>query len=611
MASIGLRRLAIGRLARAREGRQFSDEALRDQWEQLGAAPHEWFPIARAIRRRVIYHSGPTNSGKTHSSLVAFRSAQSGVYSAPLRLLAMEVYEQANIDGTMCSLITGQEKKLVPGARHTACTVEMLDLQRRVEVGVIDEIQMIGDESRGWAWTRALLGLPASELHVAGDGSAVDLVRRLCEHTGEAFEVREYSRLSPPLEVDQCGILDSTHRSYTSIKPGDCVVAFSRNEIFAIKSMIERDTRHKAAVIYGNLPPETRRQQAKLFNDPSSPYDVLVASDAVGMGLNLNIGRIVFSAMEKRHGGTDLTPISPSMTKQIAGRAGRLHSEFEIGRVATAERKDVDALRDGLRAPLHSLRRAGVYPEFEHFEVFASKPWNEGCTFVELLQRFSLEAEVAGKTTGSYFLCRQESTMAIARLLDRVDGLSIKDMYSFCMAPASSNDLRIQAAMWQFASRYRRGEAVEMQIDAGTVPPRTHAEMRDFEAAHAVVTLWMWLSNRFGNEAYFPNPEGAAETAATICRLLSQGLERMSKSPTSPDNKESDADGGRDPAADVTAGDGSATDGANVGAKVARWRAKQTKQTKQRARTAKQLFHPYRNEFFALLKEKQAKGGGE
>ena len=185
MTSTGLRRLALGRLARAWKRRNFSDDALRDRWEQLGAAPHEWFPIARAIRRRVIYHSGPTNSGKTHSSLVAFRSAPSGVYSAPLRLLAMEVYEQANIDGTLCSLITGQEKKLVPGARHTACTVEMLDLQRRVDVGVIDEIQMIGDESRGWAWTRALLGLPASELHVAGDGSAVDLVRRLCEHTGE------------------------------------------------------------------------------------------------------------------------------------------------------------------------------------------------------------------------------------------------------------------------------------------------------------------------------------------------------------------------------------------------------------------------------------------
>lgn len=197
--------------------------------------------------------------------------------------------------------------------------------------------------------------------------------------------------------------------------------------------------------------------------------------------------------------------------------------------------------------------------------------------------------------------------MAIARLLDRVDGLSIKDMYSFCMAPASSNDLRIQAAMWQFAGRYGRGEAVEMQIDPGNVPPRTHAEMRDFEAAHAVVTLWMWLSNRFGNEAYFPNAEGAAETAASICRLLSQGLERMSNSPSAPKHSSRSSAGAHNPATEATeamAENDSATHGANVAAREAGGRAK------PRARTAKQLFHPYRNEFFALLKEKQTKGDG-
>jgi len=165
----------------------------------------------------------------------------------------------------------------------------MLDLQKRVDVGVIDEIQMMGDDARGWAWTRAILGLPANELHIAGDGSAIDLVRRLCEGMGEEFELREYTRLSAPLEIERGGLLDpspapgnESTKSYGSVKPGDCVVAFSRSEIFAIKDMIERETRHKAAVIYGNLPPETRRQQAKLFNDPDSGYEVLVASDAVG-----------------------------------------------------------------------------------------------------------------------------------------------------------------------------------------------------------------------------------------------------------------------------------------------------------------------------------------
>ena len=574
-----------------------SHPVVFDRWNDLRAQPPDWFPIARAIKRKLIYHSGPTNSGKTHTSLVAFRNAQAAVYSAPLRLLAMEVYEQANADGTLCSLITGQEKKRVPGARHTACTVEMLDLQKRVDVGVIDEIQMLGDEARGWAWTRALLGLPANEIHVAGDGSAVDLVRRLCKRTGEEFELREYQRLSPPLEIEQEGLLDAG--SYASVKSGDCVVAFSRTGIFDIKRAIERQTSHKAAVIYGNLPPETRRQQAKLFNDPDSGFDVLVASDAVGMGLNLNIGRIVFSSMQKRTGGgAELTTISPSMTKQIAGRAGRLASEFDIGRVATVDRKDVGALRDRLKAPLPNLQRAGIFPEYEHFEAFVASSREQGAnegterrSFLELLTHFAQVAE-GSKTHQEedhhFFLCRQESTMAIARLLDRVEGLSIKDMYSFCMAPASSTDLRIQAAMLQFASRYARGEAVEMQIDPGTGIPRTPAEMRDLETAAAIVTLWQWLSNRFGDETYFPNPERAAETAATICRLLSEGLELMSNAKKETESPE-----------DATEGD-SVAERASGAAKGRRRGARGAK-----PKAAKQLFHPYRNEFFALLKEKQ------
>ena len=541
--------------------------------------------------------------------------------------------------------------------QHTACTVEMLDLQKRVDVGVIDEIQMMGDDARGWAWTRAILGLPANELHIAGDGSAIDLVRRLCEGMGEEFELREYTRLSAPLEIERGGLLDpspapgnESTKSYGSVKPGDCVVAFSRSEIFAIKDMIERETRHKAAVIYGNLPPETRRQQAKLFNDPDSGYEVLVASDAVGdidwlrlastdvgtnllahtprhslahslarslallpslpqvgMGLNLNIGRIVFSSMEKRAGGNELTTISPSMTKQIAGRAGRLASEFEIGRVATSFRKDRRALESGLNAPLPSLERAGMYPEQELFEAFVAEAEEEGAqpsSFVEQLRRFAAAAH--GTKHDNFFLCRQESTMAIAALLDRVDGLSIEDMYSFCMAPASSTDLRIQAALWQFASRLARGEAVEMQIDPGEVAPRTPSEMRDFEAAHAVVSLWIWLANRFGDETYFPDADKAAETAATICRLLSEGLEGMTGRASLRDS-EGDRRGDEGAKDAVIAETAETTERAPSSG----WRRGLRTRDKAPARpkTAKQLFHPYRNEFFALLKEKHAREG--
>ena len=148
------------------------------------------------------------------------------MYCGPLRLLAMEVAERLNADGVRCSMATGQEVVAVPGAQHTSCTVEMASLAAHVDVAVIDEIQMIGDEQRGFAWTRALLGLPANELHVCGDAGAVGLVRALAAECGDAFELCEYERMTP-LDVDAGGL----PRGYADVQPGDCVVAFSRADL--------------------------------------------------------------------------------------------------------------------------------------------------------------------------------------------------------------------------------------------------------------------------------------------------------------------------------------------------------------------------------------------
>lgn len=280
--------------------------------------PHQWFPVARSLRRRVVYHAGPTNSGKTYNALAAMRAARSGVYCGPLRLLAMEVYDTCNAGGTYCSLVTGQERRLVPGARHTACTVEMVAMGTRVDVAVIDEIQMMGDASRGWAWTRALMGVPANEVHLCGDGSALALVAGICGEMGEELEVRRYERFSA-LAVEGGGLAGG----YAAAAPGDCIVAFSRKDIYAIKQLVEQSTAHRACVVYGALPPETRRQQARLFNEEGNRYNVMVASDAVGMGLNLNIRRIVFNSLTKFEG---------------AGGAGRGGSRGPAGRPSGARR---------------------------------------------------------------------------------------------------------------------------------------------------------------------------------------------------------------------------------------------------------------------------------
>ena len=202
--------------------------------------PHAWFPAARArAPRRIIYHAGPTNSGKTYHALVALKAATSGLYAGPLRLLALEVYESLNLDGCPASLATGQERRDTPFARHVASTVEMAPLAP-VDVAVLDEIQMIGDPQRGHAWTRVLLGIPAAELHVCGDAAAVPAVAALAAACGDQLTVRTYARLSP-LEVAPA----SLHADYGRVEAGDCVVAFSRRDIYAIRRTIERKTAHR------------------------------------------------------------------------------------------------------------------------------------------------------------------------------------------------------------------------------------------------------------------------------------------------------------------------------------------------------------------------------
>lgn len=246
--------------------------------------PANWYPHARHKQRRIIFHAGPTNSGKTYHAMERFMHAKSGVYCGPLKLLATEVYHKCNAAGTQCDLVTGEERKFgredgEPSA-HVACTVEMTSIANTYEVAVIDEIQLLRDPGRGWAWTRAFLGLLADEVHVCGEAGAAGLLQRLCDTTGEVVEVRQYERLTA-LTVETSAL-----QTLDNVQPGDCVVCFSKNDIYAVSREIEARGK-EVAVIYGGLPPGTKLAQAAKFNDPANSCKVMVATDAIGMGLNL------------------------------------------------------------------------------------------------------------------------------------------------------------------------------------------------------------------------------------------------------------------------------------------------------------------------------------
>jgi ATP-dependent RNA helicase SUPV3L1/SUV3 len=135
------------------------------------------------------------NSGKTHSALQSFAAAESSVYLGPLRLLAHEVYERMNKNDVECNLLTGEDRKESSHVTKWACTIEMAPLNKKFDVAVIDEIQVIADRDRGSAWTNALLGLQASKIHICGEESAVDLVQDLCNMTGDKLTVQPFFKI--------------------------------------------------------------------------------------------------------------------------------------------------------------------------------------------------------------------------------------------------------------------------------------------------------------------------------------------------------------------------------------------------------------------------------
>lgn len=253
------------------------------------------FLPSRAIKRHFHLHIGPTNSGKTYNALKALSIATTGAYAGPLRLLAHEVWERMNLGsvggldgkGRECNLLTGEERRVVhPDAGLLSCTVEMLPLAglsgTGFDVVVIDEIQMLGDGQRGGAWTKAVLGVAAKEIHLCGDETTVDLLRGMIAFWGMT------SRYTST--IVSLPYLSPTNLSKTTTLRLKTVIAslhFQGRTSLKSRNRWRVKQEKKCAVVYGALPPETRAEQARDFNDEDGASKVLVASDAVGMGLNL------------------------------------------------------------------------------------------------------------------------------------------------------------------------------------------------------------------------------------------------------------------------------------------------------------------------------------
>ncbi|XP_076953392.1 DExH-box ATP-dependent RNA helicase DExH18, mitochondrial-like [Bidens hawaiensis] len=477
-------------------------------------------PFARAIKRKIICHCGPTNSGKTYNALQQFMEAKKGIYCSPLRLLAMEVFDKVNSLGVYCSLLTGQEKKYVPFGNHTACTVEMFSTKELYEVAVIDEIQMMPDVYRGYAWTRALLGLQADEIHLCGDPSVLDIVRNICRETSDELIENHYERFKP-LVVEAKTLLGDIR----SVRSGDCFVAFSRREIFEVKLAIEKHTNHKCCVIYGALPPETHRHQANLFNEQGNEFDILVASDAVGMGLNLNIRRVVFYSLSK-YNGDKIVPVPASQVKQIAGRAGRRGSIYPDRLTTTLHLEDLDYLIECLQKPFDEVKKVGLFPFFEQVELFAGQIAD--VMFSQLLQNFGENCRL----DVSYFLCKHDHIKKVANMLEKVQGLSLEDQFNFCFAPVNIRDPKAMYHLLRHAQSYSENVPVSLAMGMPKSSARNDTELLDLESKHQVVSMYLWLSNHFKEET-FSYVKKAEAMATDIAELLGESLIKASWKPES------------------------------------------------------------------------------
>ena len=300
--------------------------AIRSSLEVLVALnPKDEYPEARALQRHFVVHIGGTNTGKTYAGFQRLIRAETGVYLAPLRLLALEAQETLLDYGVNCSLTTGEEEDVRPGDTHVAATAEKLDMKRRFDVAVIDECQMIADRERGYAWTRAILGVLAEEVHLCAAPEAKSLLLRLIRSCGDTFEVIEHKRKTPLICMNR--VVD-----YLDIQPGDALITFSKVGVLSVAEDLRMHGK-EPAIIYGALPYATRRKQVEGFLNHERQY--VVSTDAIGMGLNLPIRRIIFMDTSK-FDGRERRPLKPEEVQQIAGRAGRF-GIYDKGYVGATE----------------------------------------------------------------------------------------------------------------------------------------------------------------------------------------------------------------------------------------------------------------------------------
>jgi ATP-dependent RNA helicase SUPV3L1/SUV3 len=422
---------------------------------------------------------GPTNTGKTHLAIERLLAHASGIIGFPLRLLARENYDRmVALKGERhVALITGEEKIVPPEAKWFACTVEAMPLDRPVEFLAVDEIQLCADPDRGHVFTDRLLHARGMvETMFLGAETIAPLLRRLVPRA----EIETRPRLS---QLTYAG-----PAKLTRLPPRSAIVAFSAQEVYAIAEAVRR-RRGGCAVVMGRLSPRTRNAQVALYQNRE--VDFLVATDAIGMGLNMDVDHVAFAALSK-FDGQHARPLTAQEVAQIAGRAGRGMKDGSFGTTAECPpmpEEIVEAVETHAFEPLQALAWRNSDLDFTSVDALlgslAAPPPAPGLAKGhDAVDHITLEA-----------LSRDPDVRGLADTMSRV-----RLLWESCQVPdfrklADDSHTKLCAKIFTHLAREGRLPR-DWVANAITVLERTDGDLDTLMARITAIRVWAYIAAR-------------------------------------------------------------------------------------------------------------------
>lgn len=455
---------------------------MKENWQEqlqtlLNCDLKSLYPLARSLNRKLEFYVGPTNSGKTYNAMQKLKEANSGLYLAPLRLLALEGYEDLKESKIDASLITGEEQLLNEEAAHVCSTIEMLDFDLDVDVAVIDEVQMLEDPDRGWAWVNAIIGCPAKKVIMTGSVNALDAIKKIATYLDEDLQIIKHQRKNELKLLPKWTSLDN-------LEDGTALIAFSRSDVLKLKQKLQK--KYSVSVIYGNLSPEVRRDEARRFREKKS--QILIATDAIAMGLNLPIKTVLFTT-DTKFDGSSRRKISVNEIVQIAGRAGR-YGHFEAGYLGATRRDVLSYITQEYDSPIRTIK-----PPFKvkinnnQLEALASHIKTNSLT--KILKFFADNMYFSGP----FVAANISSMLEAAKIVDTRFNLKLEDKYLLSQAPITTKSNIILQAYDSYIASVIKKRVCHYKPSI-TLPKKaiTQKDLLLVEDEVKKISLYLWLS---------------------------------------------------------------------------------------------------------------------